>query len=318
MSDQQKFGRVQLKHDIQANWEKATNFTPLAGEIIIYVPDENYPYSRFKIGDGYTVISNLPFATSEEIALDKTLSIEGAAADAKAVGEAIPEIYTQDTEPTEFSEGAIWIDTSDENPTMKIRKNDQWVDLSTTGGAVKYLPQDLTSAQASQARNNIGVFTQPTQPAAANEGDIWFDTSKNFMDTVYPVGSIYMSVNPTSPAALFGGSWEAIQGRFLIGKDNEQFITAGAMGGEAQTTLPVNQMPAHKGHLYGNGDAVWSTTSEDTYYMASGLLSKYGKDRPYIVRAGNEAVPRGFTRGGDQPHNNLPPYLVVYMWKRTA
>ena len=55
--------RVQHKHDIEANWLKATNFTPLIGEIIVYVPDENYDYPRIKIGDGKTNINSLPFVT---------------------------------------------------------------------------------------------------------------------------------------------------------------------------------------------------------------------------------------------------------------
>lgn len=57
--------RVQHKHDIEANWLKATNFTPLASEIIVYDPDENYDYPRIKIGDGNTNINNLPFVTKD-------------------------------------------------------------------------------------------------------------------------------------------------------------------------------------------------------------------------------------------------------------
>ena len=75
--------RVQHKHDIEANWIKATNFTPLASEIIVYDPDENYNYPRIKIGDGKTNINSLPFIsynpvrgvdywTEEDIATIKT------------------------------------------------------------------------------------------------------------------------------------------------------------------------------------------------------------------------------------------------------
>lgn len=51
------------KHDIQANWEKAKNFIPEKGEIIIYDKDQNYNYERFKIGDGNTNVNSLPFFT---------------------------------------------------------------------------------------------------------------------------------------------------------------------------------------------------------------------------------------------------------------
>ena len=57
--------RVQHKHDIESNWQKATNFTPLVSEIIVYDPDENYDYPRIKIGDGETNINGLPFITED-------------------------------------------------------------------------------------------------------------------------------------------------------------------------------------------------------------------------------------------------------------
>lgn len=61
MAEKRIFGRSIQKHDTEANWIKAVNFTPLAGEIIVYDIDDNYDYERFKIGDGETLINNLPF-----------------------------------------------------------------------------------------------------------------------------------------------------------------------------------------------------------------------------------------------------------------
>lgn len=57
--------RIQNKHDIEANWNKALNFIPKAGEIIIYDIDENHNYSRFKIGDGIRTINNLEFSQTD-------------------------------------------------------------------------------------------------------------------------------------------------------------------------------------------------------------------------------------------------------------
>lgn len=54
--------RVLQKHDLEVNWNKATNFIPLSGELIIYDPDTTYPYPRFKVGDGKTTVINLPFS----------------------------------------------------------------------------------------------------------------------------------------------------------------------------------------------------------------------------------------------------------------
>ena len=53
--------RLQQKHDIEVNWNKAVNFIPLLGELILYDPDETYNYTRFKVGDGIKVIKDLPF-----------------------------------------------------------------------------------------------------------------------------------------------------------------------------------------------------------------------------------------------------------------
>ena len=66
-------GRIQHKHDIEANWKLAENFIPLIGEIIVYDIDENYNYERIKIGDGRTLVNNLPFYYEHEKAaiLDK-------------------------------------------------------------------------------------------------------------------------------------------------------------------------------------------------------------------------------------------------------
>lgn len=57
--------RLVNKHDVEANWLKATNFIPMQGEIICYDVDENYSYERFKIGDGITNVNNLPFCVQQ-------------------------------------------------------------------------------------------------------------------------------------------------------------------------------------------------------------------------------------------------------------
>ena len=61
MSEKRITSRVIQKHDVQSNWEKATNFIPMIGEIIVYDRDDNYTYERFKIGDGITLVNALPF-----------------------------------------------------------------------------------------------------------------------------------------------------------------------------------------------------------------------------------------------------------------
>lgn len=68
--------RIQHKHDTEANWLKATNFIPKIGELIIYDPDDNYKYSRLKIGDGETLVNNLPFVVKDINLDDYALAAE--------------------------------------------------------------------------------------------------------------------------------------------------------------------------------------------------------------------------------------------------
>ena len=121
----------------------------------------------------------------------------------------------------------------------------------------------------------------------------------------YPVGSIYTSVVATNPNSLLGvGSWSAMgQGRVLMGAGGS--YGAGSQGGTATETLSIAQIPSHNHGYTGQfGDS-----------DADG-----GSDRSSSVGAANShPIITGLNvRGGGQAHNNLQPYLVVYMWKRTS
>jgi len=116
----------------------------------------------------------------------------------------------------------------------------------------------------------------------------------------YPVGAIYMSTESTDPSTLFGGTWQAIENRFLFGAGS--WYAAGDTGGEATHTLTVDEMPSHK-HTYKRGggafgqNAIGVTVTRDLFSSTDQNMSSVG---------------------GGQAHNNMPPYLVVYIWKRTA
>jgi hypothetical protein len=146
-------------------------------------------------------------------------------------------------------------------------------------------------------------------------------TNWSTLSAVYPVGSIYMSVNSTSPAVLFGGgSWEQLKNRFLIGCGDT--YAAGATGGSATHKLTANEMPVHEGHMYDNYvNNAYTDRGGDTnsYYLSSNAAgyAKY-ENRPFKVVSGNEMIIQGYSRGGGAAHNNMPPYLAVYMWKRIS
>ena len=112
----------------------------------------------------------------------------------------------------------------------------------------------------------------------------------------YPVGSIYMSISDVSPATLFGGTWERIKDVFLLSAGDT--YTAGSTGGEATHTLTINEMPSHDHSVTKLNTAERGATG-------------------YNATWANGNTVTGST-GGDQPHNNMPPYLTVYMWKRVS
>ena len=114
---------------------------------------------------------------------------------------------------------------------------------------------------------------------------------------IYPVGSIYMSVNSISPATLFGGTWEQLEDVFLLAAGST--YAAGDTGGESEVTLSIAQIPVHS-HEY----IISGFDAGSAWYGQNG------------VSAG--ATQMSGSSGGGEAHNNMPPYLSVYMWKRTA
>lgn len=129
----------------------------------------------------------------------------------------------------------------------------------------------------------------------------------SIIDIVYPVGSIYMSVNAADPSKLFSGtSWEKLEGRFLLGSSSTYKL--GSTGGEATHTLAYGEMPKHTHAMYsgnGGGDGTWEPDG------GSFLVDSVTENKTTWW------APLGMNyAGGGAAHNNMPPYLVVNMWKR--
>lgn len=202
-----------------------------------------------------------------------------------------------------------------------------WIDRSAEYLDRRTITDTSTGASrlVTMTRNEGTVFEQGTPFSADNMNsledriDEMFPVSAEniktyeIIDLIYPVGAIYMSVNSANPSVLFGGSWEQIQDSFLLASGST--YSAGSTGGAASHyhttadhTLTINEIPGHS-HNFNNADD-------------GGSSSAWAYQNSYRTSSKNSTD----TTGGGQPHNhgntgqasNLPPYLSVYIWKRTA
>lgn len=140
------------------------------------------------------------------------------------------------------------------------------------------------------------------------DGDVQIDGTlvvggTTLLDIVWPVGSVYLSAAEISPQTLFGGTWEQIKGRFLLASDDGH--PAGSTGGEETHALTKAEIPDHAHTLKYTGQSVTEGVNAIRLYQAA--------SNQYNAYSGGQS-----SDCGGQAHNNMPPYLAVYVWKRTA
>ena len=158
---------------------------------------------------------------------------------------------------------------------------------------------------------------------------MWKGDIANLVDEIYPVGAVYISSTLISPADKFGGEWERIEGRFLLGADEEgemgTIYKAGTIGGSA-THIHKDMSTLHA--------AIWQTKYDSGGNLSTAannlalLQSEYEavQTKPTVISAGmsNEEykgpafIQKGVAIRGTLAGDNMPPYLTVYMWKRIA
>lgn len=133
----------------------------------------------------------------------------------------------------------------------------------------------------------------------------------------HPVGSLYISENATSPAELYGGTWEQIKDRFILAAGDT--YAAGSTGGEAEHALTESELP----NVTGRFDFQSDGNSQGIVTGAYGVFS-FGQMSIGGFRPNNKTDESGCARqiimsfGSNSPHNNLPPYIAVYIWRRVA
>lgn len=209
---------------------------------------------------------------------------------------------------------------------------------------------------------NINYLTQAQYDTALandeiSENEIYFTPSTNsdIIDLIYPIGSIYMSVNSASPATLFGGTWTQLKDMFLLGAGDTYSIgnaTASSPtkdGGAATVSLAETNLPSHHHSYTAPPSATGSHTLQVSEIPAHYHAMRYstgstsgagyawtGSKYSWTSATESSSGMKGAGGGGGHTHpitgsssntgntgsgtafSNMPPYLTVYMWKRTA
>ena len=130
----------------------------------------------------------------------------------------------------------------------------------------------------------------------------------------YPIGSIYITTNEQNPSEYIGGEWESYgEGRTIVGAGTgtdennvKKVFEINQTGGEYQHTLTVNEMPAHKHDAWSKRTNITVNNRGNTVLGCH--FSSGGDNNNGMVDS----------NGGDQPHNNIQPYIAAYIWKRIS
>ena len=175
--------------------------------------------------------------------------------------------------------------------------------------------QVVTAATASAGTNTNQLATTAFVTTAVAANPI---TAAVVNNLVYPVGSIFTTVSSTAPATLLGmGTWVAFgAGKVPVGIDagDTDFNNAEETGGAKTHTLSIAELPAH-GHPYRLSPSSTPSSGSSGGFMTSSSDSTVG---PHNGTASGTSGDQIGAAGSGTAHNNLQPYIVVYMWKRTA
>lgn len=247
---------------------------------------------------------------ADKTALDNKFDKTGGTLTGNLSGQYLAGTWLQTTQATDLNRTPGKIAVLDDSGWVYYRTP---AEIKSDIGANGYLPTaggTMTGAITIKGiKLTSGTDFGSSLPSSLQSNQLFFQTlgSNYILDNVYPVGSIYMSVNSTNPKNLFGGTWEQIQGKFLFGMNSS--YPAGSTGGEITHKLTSAEMPTHAHYMAsGNGDGDGTWTPDAGLYLVNSVTDD--KTTWWAQIGMNNA-------GGSEAHNNMPPYLSVYIWKRT-
>ena len=192
--------------------------------------------------------------------------------------------------------------------TIKISKNQLIIDNTSITDADTYA--SLVFANNSTATGQAFEF-----------GNFYFSNKKwyheaTFFDKIYPIGSVHITTNSTNPSNYFDGEWERIQDTFLLASGTT--YENGATGGSATVTLTANQsgVPAHN-HTYAHSDTTYKLNTTNRKPGTSTAVA-YGTSITATANNTTKTSNNNTAQNASEAHNNMPPYLAVYMWERVG
>lgn len=192
------------------------------------------------------------------------------------------------------------------------------IDSGKSNVGHKHVTTDITDLNSNQIR---AVYTSESDPSSSDgyDGDVWLKYGTAQSDCPFPIGGVYISIAPTNPSSIWGGTtWEQFaKGKTLVGCDanDSDFSVAGKTGGEKTHMLTTNEIPAHghgmaHTHSYtGPNTSSWKVGTSTAHKWCTTTSSK---------TSGEASKTTTDNAGGGLEHNNLQPYITVYMWQRVS
>ena len=205
-------------------------------------------------------------------------------------------------------------DTNKDLSELQNSLNTTNTNVSNNSEQIKTNQSNILTNATKIGENSADIKTAKSDIVTAKSDISTLKTNVNEMiDKIYPVGSIYLAMNSTNPTTLFGGVWERIKDRFLLGC-GDSYTSIGTYGGEETHTLTIDEMPSHTHdtqNYYAGVTASEYRSDTDKYLTGTALHTGGGG----AISPLTDAV---MPKGGSKAHNNMPPYVTCYMWQRTA
>ena len=198
----------------------------------------------------------------------------------------------------------LYSDLSGTPNLASVATSGSYVDLSNKPN-LSTVATSGSYADLSNKPNLSTVATSGSYADLSNKPSI--PTNTSIIDLIYPVGSYYWNSNSTSPATLFGvGTWTQITNQFIFAAGGD--YASGDTGGEATHTLTIQEMPSHD-HRCIMDESFFAYGGP--FESNDGPASGHGYAYPFYYSFTG-------TKGGGKAHNNMPPYIVAYCWRRDA